>query len=92
MPRLNLAEVANRVAQVEQDVKLMKDLAQKAASDLNNRLTEIETTSQQILAVVETAKTTSRFVRRWAGPVIASAATAGFFNPKFTTFLNALFN
>ncbi len=91
MERLSLQGVASKVQAIEAKIKVIEQMAIDAAQKLDGRLVDIETTNKEILDVVKTAKTFSRFARRWAGPVIASAATAGFFNPKFTAFLTALF-
>ena len=96
--RPNLADVANRVGILEKGFGEMQtalnthsEATISAAKLLDIRLLEIETGQREILDVVKTTKSVSRFVRRWASPIIASAATAGFFNPKVSAFLMSLF-
>lgn len=90
MARLSLAAVASEVEAIKEKVLSMEQLAKDEAIKLNNRLSALETTGQEILSVVTSAKTVSRFARRWAAPVISAAVTAGLFNPKVAAFLDAL--
>lgn len=86
-----MVSINQRVTTLENELISMKNLAAETAKEFNVKLDGIEATNEQILNVVTSAKTVSRFVRRWASPVIAAGVTAGFFNPKLSAFLGAIF-
>ncbi len=87
MVRHSIVDVANRVANLEERFDHMDTQVQ----GMRKTQIEIVDNTSEILSMMTAAKKTGRIVRRFAWPVISAAATAGFFNPKVSAFLTALF-
>lgn len=86
--KISVNEIHNRVVKLEENFMTMNTDIQtlKSSHDVL-----VQNTSD-ILEMVSHSKNVARFVQKWGWPVLSAAATAGFFNPKITAFISALFS